>query len=174
MIKNTMNIEGNKFIVITNPTEEQKKSLTIGQRYYRTKKGYINKNGEIVIKGNFITTKPFSEGLAAVNIGDENYGYINTKGEWVIKPQYTRADEFKNGIAHVKKYDPKVRIEKEKEWKKREKEWKRKQNKTRLNGEQNQNNSLIIFSIILLTLILSTGYSIKKSIKKAENEKSDK
>lgn len=140
-------IKDNKFIVVTsNPTEEEKKSLTQGSRYYKTKKGYINKNGEIVIKGNYVTIKPFSEGLAAVDIGDENYGYINTKGEWVIKPQYTDANDFKNGIAYVKKYDPQVRIEKQKEWEQGLKKFKIKQEKENTINKSNINYSKAAFA----------------------------
>ncbi|MEO0103191.1 MAG: WG repeat-containing protein [candidate division WOR-3 bacterium] len=44
--------------------------------------GYINKQGKIVIRPQFNEAKDFSEGLAAVKIGDK-YFYINNEGQIV-------------------------------------------------------------------------------------------
>ena len=47
--------------------------------------GYINKKGEVVIKGQFGDAYPFSDnGLALVSV-DGHYGFINTKGKYVIE-----------------------------------------------------------------------------------------
>jgi hypothetical protein len=65
--------------------------------------GYIDKDGNQVLKPQFIAAKNFSEGLAAVrtnhNINpqlaqDESWGYIDKSGNFVIKPQYNEARPF--------------------------------------------------------------------------------
>lgn len=63
--------------------------------------GYINWNGEAVIKAKFEQGNYFGEnGLAAVKVGDK-WGFINKDGEFVIKPQFDDAVEFKEGLASV-------------------------------------------------------------------------
>lgn len=64
----------------------------------KDKYGYIDGNGELVIKPRFDTARNFSEELAAVYDGC-NYGYINPKGEFVIKPQLSFAGNFSDGLA---------------------------------------------------------------------------
>lgn len=70
---------------------------------------FINKKGEIVIDFNtYAMMKSFSEGLAAVNVENDNkdvWGYINTKGEVVIAPTYGYAYPFSDGVAIVGKND---------------------------------------------------------------------
>ena len=62
--------------------------------------GYINYEGEVVIKPQFDNAEPFSEGMAAVKIGNA-WGYINHGGEIVIKPQFSAAEPFSEGWAFV-------------------------------------------------------------------------
>lgn len=64
--------------------------------------GYINKNGNVVIKPRFRNAGDFENGLAPAQ---ENgyWGYINTKGKFVIKPQYEYATSFDDGLALVVK-----------------------------------------------------------------------
>jgi hypothetical protein len=50
--------------------------------------GYVNKKGLLVIKPQFSEVQNFSQGLAAVKVGD-NWGYIDKTGKVVIKPQYS-------------------------------------------------------------------------------------
>lgn len=67
--------------------------------------GYVDTNGSFVIEPRFDEANPFSEGLAAVNIG-EKWGYINHEGIVVIKPKYGLGPEskthgFSEGLALV-------------------------------------------------------------------------
>ena len=69
---------------------------------YRGKKGYIDKNGEFVIRFQYNDADNFHEGLAAVQ-KDWRWGYIDHSGNTVIPFQYDEAFEFDGGIAPVKK-----------------------------------------------------------------------
>ena len=60
----------------------------------------IDNKGNISIKMEYQEAKNFSEGLAAIKIGDK-WGYINKKGDYEIKPKYGKAYDFKNEIARV-------------------------------------------------------------------------
>ncbi|MBX3043070.1 MAG: WG repeat-containing protein [Candidatus Kapabacteria bacterium] len=62
--------------------------------------GFINTNGDFVIKPDFISAGNFVNNLAPVDIGGK-FGYINKDGEMAIKPIFQFADNFKNGIAKV-------------------------------------------------------------------------
>ena len=65
--------------------------------------GYINKEGEWVIKAQYLAVKPFSEGYAAVQDADtELWGYIDVHGKTVIKPKFMEAGSFINGSTAVK------------------------------------------------------------------------
>lgn len=65
----------------------------------------IDKSGnEIVPNGKYNRISPFSEGLAAVCVGnypDEKWGFIDTTGKEVIPCQYQSAGDFANGKAVV-------------------------------------------------------------------------
>ncbi len=56
------------------------------------KEGFIDVNGNIVIKPQFDAVGEFSEGLAPVLIGDK-WGYINQKGEVVIAPRWRQSEQ---------------------------------------------------------------------------------
>ena len=62
--------------------------------------GYIDKYGNEVIKGQFDVAEDFSDGYAAVKIGD-SWGYINTSGETVIPCDLKNAGNFGDGYAWV-------------------------------------------------------------------------
>lgn len=68
-----------------------------GQAY-----GYMNQNGDVVIRPQFEMGRGFREGLAAVKINGK-WGYIDANGRIVISPQFESADNFYNGVANVRK-----------------------------------------------------------------------
>jgi len=76
---------------------------------YNYKHGYLNTEGEIVIKPQFTYAYDFSDDLALVAITDDNYytkyGYIDLKGNIVIDYQYDYAYDFSNGLAKVGIYN---------------------------------------------------------------------
>jgi hypothetical protein len=61
---------------------------------------YIDRAGRTTIKPQFDDARVFSEGLAAVRIG-ERWGYINKLGKYKINPQFMHADDFSDGLALV-------------------------------------------------------------------------
>ncbi len=65
---------------------------------HRYKWGYLNKKFQAAIYPAFDEVEAFSEGLAAVKVG-EKWGYIDTLGRWVIRPGFDEAYEFFDGIA---------------------------------------------------------------------------
>ena len=68
------------------------------------KYGYINRKGNIVVEPKYDAAKPFSEGMAAVGIGEylvEKWGYINKYGGIVVELNYDDANEFSEGFASV-------------------------------------------------------------------------
>ena len=56
---------------------------------------------EYVIRPQFDGAWSFSEGLAAVKMGDR-YGFINKQGQYVANPQFDIASSFSEGLAAVK------------------------------------------------------------------------
>lgn len=65
--------------------------------------GYIDTQGKIAIPPDpkIQKAKPFSEGLAAVQIKGK-WGYINRSGSIVIQPKFNGVSPFRNGLAYVK------------------------------------------------------------------------
>ena len=67
--------------------------------------GYVDASGVLVIKPQFNVAGEFSDGLAAVGIGENDdamkYGYIDKTGAWVVQPQFWSADPFSEGLARV-------------------------------------------------------------------------
>ena len=62
--------------------------------------GFINTEGNRITKFEFDRAYDFSEGLAAVKIGDK-WGYINNQGQLSIDAHYDYADSFQDGLAVV-------------------------------------------------------------------------
>jgi hypothetical protein len=71
---------------------------------------FIDKQGNVKIKGDFTIAFPFYEGLAAAAIPDSDtiadfgdtimkWGFIDKSGEWVIEPQFVMVLPFLNGVA---------------------------------------------------------------------------
>jgi hypothetical protein len=65
-----------------------------------SKAGFIDKTGRIQIPTRFSRALGFSEGLAAVQVGDR-WGYIDTKGTMTIEPRFFKATSFVDGLALV-------------------------------------------------------------------------
>jgi WG repeat protein len=67
------------------------------------KRGYIDRNGRIVIQPQFEGASDFSEGLAVISTSKNGYkeGYINETGSIVIRPEFDRATDFSEGLAAV-------------------------------------------------------------------------
>lgn len=68
--------------------------------------GFINQEGEVVVKPVYDNVGAFSEGYAAVNVNGF-WGYINLQGKLVIKPVFKSAWAFHEGKAHVLPFDEK-------------------------------------------------------------------
>ncbi len=62
--------------------------------------GFININGQWVIKPSYFNALEFTEGIAAVREFGK-WGYVNAHGEWVIRPQYEQATPFSEELAAV-------------------------------------------------------------------------
>lgn len=74
------------------------------------KEGYINGTGKIVVNPQFDAVTEFSEGFAAVKVGDK-WGYINAQGAITIQPRWKSNDgwvpavmPFHEGFAVVTEY----------------------------------------------------------------------
>lgn len=68
--------------------------------------GYINESGAVVIDARFNIAFDFSEGLAAVGIGETEdamkWGYIDSTGAWIVEPRFEEAGNFSEGLAPVR------------------------------------------------------------------------
>lgn len=66
----------------------------------RGRYGFIDGSGRVRIRPQFDGALPFTEGLAAVSIGDK-WGFIDPSGKIVIPPSYYAASPFSDGLAAV-------------------------------------------------------------------------
>lgn len=62
---------------------------------------FTDTNGNQVSTTTFFHVSPFSEGLAAVQVDQENWGYVDSKGKLVISATFSIATEFSEGVAAV-------------------------------------------------------------------------
>jgi hypothetical protein len=62
--------------------------------------GFIDSTGRMIIPPRFANTFPFTEGLAAVQLGG-GWGYIDTTGAIVIPPRFDYASAFSEHLAWV-------------------------------------------------------------------------
>ncbi len=78
------------------------------------KRGFLDRQGNVVIKPLFLDVEPFREGVsqAWVRRGEETfYGYINKSGGWVIQPRFPvpnhghvlRSYPFSDGLAQFRR-----------------------------------------------------------------------
>jgi len=79
------------------------------------KYGYINKRGKLKINVDFDEGESFSDGRAAVKVGDK-WGYIGTNGKYDIAPEFEEARPFVDGLACVKKDGKFGVIKKNRKW----------------------------------------------------------
>jgi hypothetical protein len=73
--------------------------------------GLCDDKGRVILEPTYDEIEPFSQGLAAVNVGAKwrfpgiqeggKWGYVNKKGELVIPLQYMYVDAFSEGLAKV-------------------------------------------------------------------------
>ncbi len=61
---------------------------------------FINKSGNAAISEAYEEALPFSEGLAAVKLGN-SWGFIDHTGKIIVDPRFYRIGQFKNGMAPV-------------------------------------------------------------------------
>lgn len=59
--------------------------------------GYIDRQGNVVVKPIFDSAERFTEGLGLVE-QDRKYGFINEKGDFAIAPQLRSGKPFSNGF----------------------------------------------------------------------------
>ena len=64
------------------------------------RRGYIDKQGQVVINPSFDDARWFSDGLAEVRLGGQ-WGYIDKQGQTVINLQFKGTREFSEGLAAV-------------------------------------------------------------------------
>lgn len=62
--------------------------------------GYINAEGRVVAEPQYWEARDFSEGLAAVLMGDR-WGYIDKEGRMALGPKWVSAQSFSEGLASV-------------------------------------------------------------------------
>lgn len=72
-------------------------------------KQYIDRQGKVVIDGDFFIAHPFDGTLARAAVGKNmnnlKWGYIGTDGNWVLQPVYDWVSTFHEGLAAVTKDD---------------------------------------------------------------------
>lgn len=68
------------------------------------KVGFINANGEEIIKPQYHDANDFSEGIAAVNYMG-SWGYIDKTGKELLFHMYEYASDFNDGLALIAKHD---------------------------------------------------------------------
>jgi hypothetical protein len=69
------------------------------------KAGFIDSKGKWVIEPQFDDARPFSDGLAAAQVGvaiDGKWGFIDRTGKFVIDPKFDEVGDFSEGLAWVK------------------------------------------------------------------------
>jgi len=83
-------------------------AVGIKDDYGRTKYGFINGRGTLVVKPEYTSVGNFSEGFASVSdstYGDEQSGFINKKGVKIIPFSYKAVGDFKGGNAPITKLE---------------------------------------------------------------------
>ena len=94
------------------PFSEGLAAFSVGKSDADEKWGYIDKNGETIIKPTFTAADRFSDEAAAVRLATQANGgkagqwaYIDKTGKQIIKETYQEAQPFHEGLAPVKVND---------------------------------------------------------------------
>jgi hypothetical protein len=66
-------------------------------RHEGEKVGFVDASGQFKISPDFDDALPFSEGLAAVQVGGK-WGFVDATGQLVIRPQFKTAFYFREGV----------------------------------------------------------------------------
>ncbi len=75
----------------------------VKDKYFGSKYGFIDTNGNTVIQPKFRHAEFFYEGLCAVEDSDTyKWGFIDKKGKYVVKPQFDEVERFSEGLAQIK------------------------------------------------------------------------
>jgi hypothetical protein len=88
---------------ISSKSAQEEKSRELFVVIVNDKRGFIDRNGKIVIEPQFNGARNFSEGLAVVATSNNGYaeGYIDETARIVIEPQFDKALDFSDGLAAV-------------------------------------------------------------------------
>jgi hypothetical protein len=110
-----LNVSGEKTPIQMNDLKEVS-YFNEGLAQVRDKSGYfgfINTNGEVIIKPKFKTTGNFSGGACWVRMDDKKIGIIDKKGVFIVEPNYKSAKDFdaESGIAVVSTEEEKFYID---------------------------------------------------------------
>lgn len=98
-VKNAMNnIKWKKDIIIYNFSEGMAILMYFTEGVY--KRGYVDSKGKIIIEPKYDECKEFSEGLAAVCLGDY-WGFVDKSGKEITAIKYRNAHNFSEGLAPV-------------------------------------------------------------------------
>jgi len=65
----------------------------------------MDQTGKVVIEPAFEKAWPFSEGIAAVKLGNK-FGYIDKTGAFALPARFDRAYPFRDGLARVRMAPP--------------------------------------------------------------------
>jgi hypothetical protein len=83
---------------------------TLEEKYFedydapRNKWGYINADGEVIIRPKYDDVLPFSEGVAGVNYRGK-WGIIDKNGAFIVKPSYMGIGTIINGKAIARNFE---------------------------------------------------------------------
>ncbi|MGH9946350.1 MAG: WG repeat-containing protein [Pyrinomonadaceae bacterium] len=63
--------------------------------------GFIDRDGNIIIKPQYFEARDFSEGLAAVRNDKNQWGYIDKSGKVIVDFRFASAGDFSEGLARI-------------------------------------------------------------------------
>jgi hypothetical protein len=72
----------------------------------KDKWGYINRNGEIILKPSWADAGDFKDDMAIAAILENEipkYGFIDRQGKWLVQPNYDKLGNFSEGLALMEK-----------------------------------------------------------------------